>query len=1142
MNKIKKIVAVALALTVVVWTAPTMTSAATTADLQAQIATLLAQISSLQSQLGTTTTGTTTTAACFTKNLTVGSKGAEVTLLQQKLGITPATGYFGPMTKKAVLKFQKDNGIAQVGNVGPMTRAKLNALYCAATTTTTTGTTTTTTTTTGTTVVATGTGLTVSAGTVIPSGSIVTSNVANGGGATMYPMLNLNFTAGSDGAVKVTDIKLARGGVSSNTDISNVQLFDGATKVADMKSITSDNVVTFSNSDGLFTVAAGTTKTITVTVDIASNVSAGKTIGFSLVNASSITAGSASVAGVFPVVGNQMTVAQVSDLGTFTVGDTSITSNAAIDPSFTNKTDLVRMNATCQYQRMSVSYAKFNIIGTADATDFKDVTLSIGSQTWGPVQVAADKTVTFDMSSNPYNCDSGTTKTLILSGYVIGGASRNFYVAIQEASNFLVKDLGYNINARLNKNDTFGVVKSSTTTNINQGNLTVTRATDSPTGDTVKGGVNVVLARYNFSATDKVKVLAASAKATLTGSNTLKNVKLYVNGSQIGITDTTMTGNGTDTASWGSFGNSFIIESGTSAVVEVRADLTDSAITSGDTVAVTLTDGGTSSAYQKMTSGDYGDISDTPANTLTIRSGAATLSLNSSLPNGSSGSPTAVAGQTTAQVCSAVVTAGTGEPIDLSQIIIEDVAGTAPTYYTNLKLMQGTTQIGQTYGTLTSGAGTTYSFVPSGSIKIAAGQQMVFDCYADIKPTASGATTQFTAYKVYATGDTTSQAADSTGTVALQVPYVAGQGSLAISTGADTPNGQQFVFDKRYRFLAAQFSSAQAEGSRISEVNVSVAASGSGADAADLSEFNLYDVTNGAKTLIAGPVYSVNTTDATTGTGYVTFNGFNYTVPKGSMATFAVEAKLTSWATGRSGDNWTFKILDNFKKTPGYHPVIAYGDKSNATLTVTVNTTVGNQMSGFRAVPGISLASFSPNNVKSPTHELARFVVSNETNEGGYSLWVKGMKVTVNASNLSEPTVAATTTRIFSLYKDNITSSGNMIAQLTMQCAKGSTCTYGGGYLNFATTSSTKTGFNNYTVVSGSTVNLPSTGIEIASGGSKTFILVADTSLPSAGSNTLSTVSVGLGESTALTWYDGEATTSSTNGLPLSAYSTASWY
>lgn len=66
----------------------------------------------------------------FTKDLTVGSTGADVTALQVKLGVSPATGYFGAITKAAVVAYQAANGITPAsGYVGPITRAKMN--YCA---------------------------------------------------------------------------------------------------------------------------------------------------------------------------------------------------------------------------------------------------------------------------------------------------------------------------------------------------------------------------------------------------------------------------------------------------------------------------------------------------------------------------------------------------------------------------------------------------------------------------------------------------------------------------------------------------------------------------------------------------------------------------------------------------------------------------------------------------------------------------------------------------------------------------------------------------------------------------------------------------------------------------------------------------
>src|SRR3989304_5376263 len=120
--------------------------AQTTADLQAQITALLAQIAALQAQIGTPAS-----TYSFTRSLTVGSTGADVKALQQWLNANgypvSATGagspgnestYFGAKTKAALAKYQAAKGISPaVGYFGPITRASL----ASATTTPTTPTT-----------------------------------------------------------------------------------------------------------------------------------------------------------------------------------------------------------------------------------------------------------------------------------------------------------------------------------------------------------------------------------------------------------------------------------------------------------------------------------------------------------------------------------------------------------------------------------------------------------------------------------------------------------------------------------------------------------------------------------------------------------------------------------------------------------------------------------------------------------------------------------------------------------------------------------------------------------------------------------------------------------------------------------------
>lgn len=67
----------------------------------------------------------------FNSNLAIGSSGNDVTELQNRLtteGVYtgPITGYFGPLTGAGVKAYQLKYGIAQLGIVGPATRARLN--------------------------------------------------------------------------------------------------------------------------------------------------------------------------------------------------------------------------------------------------------------------------------------------------------------------------------------------------------------------------------------------------------------------------------------------------------------------------------------------------------------------------------------------------------------------------------------------------------------------------------------------------------------------------------------------------------------------------------------------------------------------------------------------------------------------------------------------------------------------------------------------------------------------------------------------------------------------------------------------------------------------------------------------------------
>jgi len=118
---------------------PTNPTTSDLASIQAEIAAILIELQSIQA--AQPTPQGVALGFNFVRPLALGLRHADVSNLQQALktdsSVYPeglVTGYFGSMTLKAVQKFQGKYGIASpgvpgYGNVGPATRAKLNALY-----------------------------------------------------------------------------------------------------------------------------------------------------------------------------------------------------------------------------------------------------------------------------------------------------------------------------------------------------------------------------------------------------------------------------------------------------------------------------------------------------------------------------------------------------------------------------------------------------------------------------------------------------------------------------------------------------------------------------------------------------------------------------------------------------------------------------------------------------------------------------------------------------------------------------------------------------------------------------------------------------------------------------------------------------
>ncbi|TSC89702.1 MAG: SpoIID/LytB protein [Parcubacteria group bacterium Gr01-1014_3] len=313
----KKLTSVLLSATTVVWLTGSSLLApvafAQSTDLQAQINALLAQIAALQAQLAS---GSSSSAPSYnyTRNLTVGSRGADVTALQNfliskgHLKIASATEYFGSLTKAALAAYQASVGISPaVGYFGPITRAKVASVGAAPSPTPSPAP--------G--PVVGGSGLSVSLASDQPASGLFGESFAS------RPFTKLVLTASSDGDITVASLSVERTGQGNDAAFSGVVgLDENGIRMGDTKTFGSDHKLKLTDK---FVVKAGQSRTITLSgdSDADQNDYNGQLVSLSLVG---VDAGSANVNAGFPLVGNYMTVNSTLTIGSMTL------ERGALDP------------------------------------------------------------------------------------------------------------------------------------------------------------------------------------------------------------------------------------------------------------------------------------------------------------------------------------------------------------------------------------------------------------------------------------------------------------------------------------------------------------------------------------------------------------------------------------------------------------------------------------------------------------------------------------------------------------------------------------------------------------------------------------------------------------------------------------------
>ncbi|MEK7546617.1 MAG: peptidoglycan-binding domain-containing protein [Patescibacteria group bacterium] len=955
----KKITSAALTLTTSVWMSGALflvpvAQAQSATDLQTQIANLLAQIQQLQAQLSSTQ-GVSSTSYNFTRSLTVGSTGDDVKALQQWLNgqgyAVSASGagspgnetkYFGPATRAAVAKWQAANGVSPaVGYFGPITRAKVASMGGTGTTTggTTGG---------GVTLPAPASGLKVALSANNPTpGSLI-------GGSARASVLAVSLTAGTASGVTVNELKFKKTGVVSDTNISGAYLVENGKVIAQYQSL-SNGVLSFS-SLGL-NIGAGQTKELWLQIDVSSGATAGNTVSFQLASANDISSTDASgnsvtESGSFPVSGNTFTMTTVSNpsIASITVASSSIGTSLTAG---TQNNLVGAFTFTGANSKTYLKNIKFTVIGSANKSDIRNVKLVVNGAQAGPTlaSVASDGAAYFDLSASPATVNTGSNNVQVFAD-VMGSPSFNFQFEVLNSYDVYALDSQYNTAVTAGSN-------VGTQVSIRQGQITVSQATDTPTGNIAKGQNGVTLAKYVFYAAGeavKVKFLSFTLAFGAGGTgNTLdayiKNVHLDDDaGGQLGTTINSLTStlsctDGTESAATTTatkcFGNSsspinYTIPANTTRVLSLRGDIQSGA--SFTTVTASLV-AGANNNLQGLTSSQTANSGSASGSALALASNAMTVAKNTAL-----GAPTYAAQSNERKVGSYALTASSAEGVSVSNVTILVNYGVS---MQNLKVKVGATQFGTTQGTLSANG----SFAFSGSpFTVPAGGTTYVDVYADLLSTASGTLTTATTLSGCSGSGMSSYAAISCGNTPGQNVAIAGQPALQISADSSNPAANQIVMGSTGNSLAAFLFAETSNADSVKITNIRV-----------IDSVNATSTSTGFQNLCfykGATLLGCAGTAGTNGSSTVYSYNFNFTDPvvisQSGSVVLSLKGDVASFVSSGAIDNeaHTFKI-DTATDSNGVlnatsSLVTALGVTSNATATVATSSPNGNAQTILR--------------------------------------------------------------------------------------------------------------------------------------------------------------------------------------------------
>lgn len=353
-----------------------------------------------------------------------------------------------------------------------------------------------------------------------PSGpvsvSLASDNPAGGTIVTGQATADLlHFTLTGNGTVQ--SITLHRSGISDQSTLTNVYLYDGNTRLTDGFSFNSNGDITMSNLN----LAVNGSRTISVKADVFASGTSGQTI--------SVAVTSVMVTGGTPVAsnvsGNTFTVAN----GTGVLASASFTAANTVTAATVNAgtTAYTFWSAPLQINTRTVQLksAAFRMVGSAPADALSNIKLFVDGVDSGKAGtmsvIQGSNYIMFDATSAPVSLTTGS-HTIDVRANIEKGSSRTVQLSVQQAADLMIFDPQVGVNIAVS-----GTPNSAGLITIGPGSATVVNDPAFQALTNVTGGAsNVPVAKFKLHAygedvkVNTVQITPLVAAGTSTGGAT----------------------------------------------------------------------------------------------------------------------------------------------------------------------------------------------------------------------------------------------------------------------------------------------------------------------------------------------------------------------------------------------------------------------------------------------------------------------------------------------------------------------------------------------------------------------------------------------------------------------------------------------